>query len=161
MNKPIQYAAFMEPANVKLGQRYTFEVGERAQKLRLTAGIFTLFDFVFFQLALAQQDPETFEDIDNPEANDPYTVGVGGFVSIGGDAPLTEWDLAIGAGPDIFSNADYVSTTGFVLFADLDLQIDPLDDVGAYIRTRLSTYTHTSPIVWTMVVNYGVALKLF
>ncbi len=159
LNQPIQYGAYLEPANLKLGQTFLLELGPTTP-LRLTLGIFTLLDFVFFELALVQRAPEDFKTIDDPDANDPFVVGVGGFVSIGGNAPLSEWDLAIGTGPDIYQNPGYVTNRGFVIFGDLDLQIDPLRDVGAYIRARLSTYTHTQPIVWTMVLSYGVALKL-
>ena len=159
INEPIQYAAYLEPANVKLGQTFLIDLGGK-RPLRLTAGIFTLFDFVFFELALAQRDPEEFQNVADANANDPFVVAVGGFASIGGDAPLTAWDLALGTGPDIYQDPGYVTNSGFVIFADLDLQIDPLRDVGAYLRTRLSTYTHTRSQVWTMVVSYGVALKL-
>lgn len=157
VNKPIQYAAYLEPVNIKLGQ--TFVLGNKAP-IRLTAGIFTLLDFVFFDLAQANQDPEEFKTIDDGNAEDPFVAAVGGFVSIGGDAPISEWDVAVGTGPDIYQNDGYVPNSGFVIFGDLDLQIDPLRDVGAYIRARLSTYTHTAPIVWTMTISYGVALKL-
>lgn len=158
-NQPIQYAAYLEPANLKLGQTFLTHFPGGAP-LRLTAGIFTLLDFVFFELALSNRNPDDFENINDPNANDPFVVGVGGFVSVGGDAPLSEWDLAIGTGPDIYQDQSYVPNNGFVIFGDLDLEIDPLRDVGAYIRTRLSAYTHTSPVVWTMVVSYGVALRL-
>lgn len=159
VNQPIHYAAFLEPANLRLGQTFVTRLGGE-RPLKLTAGIFALFDFVFFDLALAQQDPEEFNDIADPNANDPFVVAVGGFVAIGSDLPYSEWDLALGVGPDIFQDDGYVPNSGLVIFADLDVQIDPLRNVGAYLRTRLSTYTHTSPIVWTMTLSYGVALKL-
>ena len=158
-NDPIQYAAFLEPANVRLGQTYS-TVFPGGEPLRLTGGIFMLVDFVFFQLALVNQDPEEFRDVNDPTATDPFVVAPGGFVAIGGDAPLSEWDFALGLGPDIYQDDNYVDANGFVIFGDLEVQIDPLDFMGAYIRTRVSTYTHAEKLVWTVVANYGVALSL-
>lgn len=158
-NEPIQYAAYLEPAHIRLGQTFLTEFPGGAP-LRLTGGVFALTDFLFFQLALANQDPEEFDDIDDPSAIDPFVVAAGGFVAIGGDAPISEWDLALGIGPDVFQNNDYLPSSGIVIYTDLEVQIDPLDDIGAYIRTRVSTYTHTSPIVWSIITTYGVALSL-
>lgn len=154
-NDPIQYAAYLEPAHVRLGQ--TWPLGDGSY--RISAGFFTLVDFVFFDLALFNRDPEEFS-IDAPDANDPFVLAPGGFVSIGGDLPLSEWDFAIGVGPDVYQNEDYVPTNGVVIYGDIEVEIDPLRDIGAYIRTRLSTYTHTSKLVWTMIASYGFALRL-
>lgn len=161
INQPIHYASYLEPGHLRLGQTFPTTIGKEDSPVRLTAGIFTLFDFVFFELALADREPdEEFENINDPSANDPFVIAVGGFVAVGSDLPYSEWDFAIGVGPDIYQDDSYTPNQGFVIYGDLDVQIDPLDDVGAYIRTRFSTYTHTSPLVFTMVVSYGVALKL-
>lgn len=158
-NEPIHYGAYLEPAHLRLGQ--TFAIGDPdGAGLRLTGGVFMLADFVFFDLALFNRDPESFESIEDPEAHDPFVVAPGGFVAIGGDLPLTAWDFALGIGPDIYQDDAYVPAGGVVVYGDLEVQIDPLRDIGAYIRTRFSTYTHTSPVVWTMIASYGFALRL-
>lgn len=158
-NDPVHYAAYLEPIHLRLGQSFPLGPPDRPQ-MRLTGGVFMLGDFVFFDLALYNRDPEEFESIEDPQAHDPFVIAPGGFVAIGGDLPITAWDLALGIGPDIYQDDAYVPTGGVVLYADLEVQIDPLRDVGAYIRTRVSTYTHTSPIVWTMIASYGFALRL-
>lgn len=158
-NDPIHYAAFLEPGHLRLGQTFLTHLPGGAP-LRLTGGIFALVDFVFFDLALFNRDPEDFDDVSDPDANDPFVLAPGGFVAVGGDAPLSEWDLALGVGPDVYQDDNYVPNNGLVLFADLELEIDPLEDIGGYIRTRFSTYTHTSPVVFTMTFNFGVALRL-
>lgn len=158
-NEPIQYAAFLEPAHVRLGQTFLTQWPGGAP-LRITGGIFTLFDFVFFNLALVNQDPEEFRDLNDPSAIDPYVLAPGGFIAIGGDAPISEWDFALGIGPDIFQDDAYVPANGLVIYGDLEVQIDPLDSLGAYIRTRVSTYTHPDKLVWTIIASYGVSLSL-
>lgn len=157
-NKPIQYGAFLEPAHLRLGQTFPLRF-PAAAPLRLTAGIFTLFDFVFFDLVRAEEDPAEFRPRAG-NATDPYTLAVGGFVAMSGDLPLSEWDLALGVGPDIYQDDGFVPVTGFVIYGDLDVQIDPLADVGTYLRARVSTYTHVPMRVWTVVLTYGVTLPL-
>lgn len=154
-NDPIQYAAYLEPAHLRLGQTFYTPIG-----LRLSAGFFTLVDFVFFDLALFNRDPDEFTSIDAPNANDPFVLAPGGFFSVGTELPISEWDFAIGIGPDVYQNPDYVPANGVVIYGDLEVEIDPLQDIGAYIRTRFSTYTHTSKLVWTMIASYGFALRL-
>ena len=158
-NEPIHYAAFLEPGHVRLGQTYS-TVFPGGAPLRLTGGVFTLIDFVFFDLAIANLDPEEFQDIHDPSATDPFVLAPGGFIAIGGDAPLSEWDFAVGVGPDVYQDDNYVPSNGIVIYGDLEVQIDPLKKMGAYVRTRVSTYTHETQLLWTIVASYGVALSL-
>jgi hypothetical protein len=158
-NDPIHYGAFLEPGHIRLGQTFLTSFPGGAP-LRLTGGIFALLDFVFFDLALFNRDPDEFDDVADPDANDPFVAAPGGFLAVGGDAPLSEWDLALGIGPDVYQDDNYVPNNGLVIFGDLELEIDPLEEVGAYVRTRFSTYTHTSPLVFTMTFSFGVALPL-
>jgi hypothetical protein len=160
LNDPIHYAAYLEPGHARLGQTFDTTIG--SPPLQLSAGIFSLFDFAFFDLT-RQKDEETsrsFDDIDDTDAIDPFIVAVGGFVAVGGQLPYTAWDLALGAGWDVYQNPVYAPASGAVIYLDLDIQVDPLKSVGGYFRWRLSTYTHMSPIPWTMALGYGAALKL-
>jgi hypothetical protein len=159
LNNPVQYA-FMEPAHLRLGP--TFPLAWGNPPLRASVGLFSLFDFVFFDLALIGiADGEDFEDLDSPEASDPFIIGVGGFAALGGDLPRAAWDVALGAGIDVYQQQNYQTTDGWILYTDFEVQIDATDQLGAYIRARLSTYTHTKPIVATLVLSYGAAMKLF
>ena len=158
-NDPIHYAAYLEPAHVRLGQ--TFDTALGNPPLQLSAGIFSLFDFAFLDLTRRDDDRDTFEDIDDPSAIDPFFVVVGGFGAVGGKLPYTAWDLALGVGWDVYQNSNYEPAAGAVIYVDLDIQIDPLASIGGYFRWRLSTYTHLSPLPWTMALGYGAALKLF
>ena len=162
-NEPIHYGAHMEFSNVRLGQTFTlFPLGDDAP-LRTTLGVFVLADWVFFDLVLIQnRDPEEeFDPKENPNVNDPIVVAPGGFVAFGGDAPITAYDIALGAGPDIYVDDAYAPNNGWVLFVDLDLHIDVLEDLAVHYRTRVSTYTHTEKPVVTMDVNFGVVLRLW
>ncbi len=158
LNEPIQYSAFLEPIHLRIGQ--TFELAAPASNpLRFTAGIFGIADFVFFDLTLGNQNPEEFEGPQDG-VTDPLVVVPGGFVAISGDAPSSEWDFAVGVGPDVLTFPDFAATNGFAIYGDLEVQIDLLDDIGTYIRVRTSMYTHTQPVSWTWIGSYGVALGL-
>lgn len=164
-NEPIQYGAFLEAAMLRLGPTiptYPFanQDGQGAP-LRLSFGLTGLADFVFFDLLLQDLEPEEFEELDDPSANDPAVLAFGGFVSMGGDAPLSEYDFAIGVAYDVFTDDRYVENNGLVVYLDFEWVIGITDDVGAYIRTRFSTYTHISvEIPVTALATYGVVLRL-
>jgi len=162
LNQPIQYGAYLEVAHLRLGQTFTFHPFAGGAPLRLTGGIAGVFDFVFFDLALFHRDPEDFKSINLPGAHDPVVVAPGGFVALGGDAPYTEYDLAIGAGPDLYQDDAYEPSSGWVIFADLDVVFDVLDDVAVQLRWRTSTYTHiTSQLILTMAVDYGIVVRFW
>lgn len=162
MNSPLQYGAYAEPIMFRLGQTFTFFPFDNKSPLRLTAGIGFLAEIVFFDLALFDdRDLEEFEPREDPNAADPFIAAPGGFIALGGDFPDGEFDIAIGGGPDVFQDSAYSANTGAVIYLDVDVQYDVTEDVGISMRTRLSTYTHTETLVYTMVFNGGVIVRLY
>lgn len=164
-NDPIHYGAFLEAAMLRLGATiptHPFATeDDKGSPLRFSFGLTGVADFVFFDLLLQDLDPEEFEDLDDPSANDPAVLAFGGFFAMGGDAPMSEYDFAMGVAYDVFTDDRYVENNGLVLYLDFEWVIGITDDVGAYVRSRLSTYTHISvEIPVTALATYGVVLRL-
>lgn len=160
LNEAVHYGAYLEAAHVKIGQTFTLYPWP-TDPLRLTVGVFTLAELVFFDLPLANDiEAAGFDSIDVAGARDPFVVAPGGFVALGGDAPSSEYDIALGVGSDVYRNDNYEPASGLVLYADADVQIDVLEDLGIELRTRLSTYTHTKELVFALVTSFGVVFRL-
>jgi len=162
MNSPLQYGAYVEGLMFRLGQTFTVYPFKDKSPLRLSAGVAFLGEFVFFDLALFDdRDLEEFEPREDPNAADPFIAAPGGFIAFGGDFPSGEYDIAIGGGPDLFVDSAYSANSGAVIFVDSDVQIDLTEDIGFSLRARLSTYTHTKSMVFTLVVGGGVMMRLY
>lgn len=159
LNSTLQYGAYIEPGILKIGQTWRLS-GDNP--LKITLGGFAISEFVFFDLALFEdRDLENFEPRNDPNAADPFIIALGGFAGFSGGFSEGEYDLVFGVGPDLFQDPDYSANTGWIIFADLDVQYDIAEDVAISLRTKLSTYTHTKDLVYTLVVNGGVVVRLY
>ncbi|MFU8803975.1 MAG: hypothetical protein ACNA8W_09230 [Bradymonadaceae bacterium] len=123
--------------------------------LRLTVGMMALAEIVFFDAVI--------RDDFNPNDGGgqfPFIVAPGAFVALGGEAPITRYDLALGAGMDVL-NLDGGAPV-WVILLDLDVQFAVLPDLAIYLRNRLSTYvTPIDAWIFTMAFSAGVTWRFF
>lgn len=152
---------YAEAAILKLGQTFLFhpsgqETGKE-RPMRLSFGMMGLLEFVTFD-AVVREVP----DVEDGGIHDPIVAAPGGFISIGGEAPATRYDLALGAGIDLFSSGSYVEHQVWVVFLDLDVQFAVRTDMAIYVRNRLSTYTTAIDAqIFTNAFGAGLIWRLF
>lgn len=156
---------YAEAAILKVGQTFLFhpsdqEAGQKANKgrpMRLSFGFVGILEFVTFD-AVVREVP----DVEDGDIHDPIIAAPGAFVSIGGEAPVTRYDLALGAGIDLFNSGNYVDHQVWVIFLDLDVQFALRTDMAIYVRNRLSTYTTALDAqIFTNAFGAGVIWRLF
>jgi hypothetical protein len=165
LNSPYQYA-YIEPLHLRVGRTFTLypfaENDDRGAPMRLSAGVAGIAELVIFDLPRFNGDIEDF-DFENPELNDPVVIGPGAFFAIGGDIPLSEYDVALVVARDLVDFEGYTGTSGGWIFSlDVDYHVDITRLFGAFMRARVSTYTHvTDPVILTTSFSLGVAARLF
>ena len=175
VNGPYQLA-YIEPLHLQLGRTFTLfpfaedpdelppgQLPDPGAPLQLSVGVVGVTDFVVFDLPRFQGDIEEF-DFTAPELTDPIVIGPGVFVAVGLPAGSTgEVDLALELARDVVDFAGYIPTSSnWIISIDADYEVDFSDDFGAYLRGRLSTYTHlTDPLIVTLSFSGGMIVRLF
>ena len=163
LNEPAQYV-FFELGHVRIGSTREFVPGQPNYKLkfpiRLSGGIVGFADFVVFEARGLSAAIEDGEALENLLSRDPGVLGAGIFGSIGGSKNNFAYDLALEVGRDLWEWEAYDLNPGWMLSADVDLQFDIVENLGGYIRTRATYYTHGSrPRVFGTNTATGITFR--
>ena len=175
INGPYQLA-YIEPLHLQLGRTFTLfpfaqdadelppgQIPDLGAPLWLSIGVVGVADFVVFDLPRFQGEIDDF-DFTAPDLTDPIVMGPGAFVALGlGVGSTGELDLALELARDVVDFGGYLpSSSNWVIGLDVDYAVDFSDDFGAFVRGRLSTYTHvTDPLIVTLSFSGGMLVRLF
>lgn len=163
LNQPMHYV-FFEVGHVRIGSTKELLPGRLNNKLKsalkLSGGVVGFADFVVFEARSSSETIEDGEALENLLTRDPGVLGAGLFGSIGSSKNNFSYDLAVEVGRDLWAWQAYEPNPGWMLSADVDLQFDIVENLGGFIRTRATYYTHGSrPRVFGTNTATGITFR--
>ena len=162
LNQPRQYV-FFEATHLKIGPSWRRIVGEKSGRPRpidLSAGVVGVADFVVFDAKLLGMPIPDDANINDIVQRDPIVLGLGLFGAVGANRGPASADIALEVARDLFNWQAYTPAPGWVISADLDTQLQIVDDLAMSARGRLSTYTHVpGERIFSFSVTTGISFR--
>ena len=165
LNEPGQFV-YIEAMHLRAGPLFNLRLFKDKTNpgipLTVAVGVVGIADWVIFDAVFLGRKFEDIDDLNDYISIDPIVVGVGGFVSLLWEVNHVTVDLAFEVGRDLVDLASiYIPQSGWIIGLDMDVHINILQNMGMYIRPRLSMFTHLpEDNVYTMVMSAGVIFSL-
>ena len=162
LNQPRQYV-FFEATHLKIGpslRRFIGEKSGRPRPINLSGGVVGVADFVVFDAKLLGMPIPDDANINDIVQRDPIVLGLGLFGAVGANRGPASADIALAVARDLFNWQAYTPAPGWIISADLDTQLQIVDDLAMSARGRLSTYTHVpGERIFSFSVTTGISFR--